>query len=259
MDAGGGGFLAITDRGLWLHAAINYEGPHPVALTNGMIAPMLDSAGTPLNRTRSYDTESLCLDNGVAYVGVERIHEVLRFDWAKERFGARGKPVVVPPAFKTLPRNRGCECLGVAPRSSPIAGALVAITERSGERNQPTKGFILTGPQRGEFQLALKNDFDATDLAFLPDGDMLVLERFYRPFRGVGMRIRRIDGRTIRPGALLDGPVMIESDMGFQIDNMEALGLHVAGDGEIVLTLLSDDNFSYFQRTLLLQFALAEE
>jgi len=259
MDADGGGFLALSDRGVWLRADIRYDGARPVGLANCVMAPMLGPDGRPLSGTRLYDTESLCIDNGVAYVGIERAHQVLRFDWARERFAARGRPVPVPPAFGTLPANRGCEGLAVAPPTSPLAGALIALSERSGGRSEPTKGFILTGPRRGEFRYALKDDFDATDIAFLPDGDLLVLERYYRIFRGAGVRIRRIDGATIRPGALLDGPPVLTADMGYQIDNMEALGVHATREGEIVLTLLSDDNFSFLQRTLLLQFVLTGE
>jgi hypothetical protein len=39
---------------------------------------------------------------------------------------------------------------------------------------------------------------------------------------------------------------------------MEGIDAHVTPDGETVLTLVSDDNFSMLQRTLLLQFALVE-
>jgi hypothetical protein len=46
--------------------------------------------------------------------------------------------------------------------------------------------------------------------------------------------------------------------MGFQIDNMEGLSAHRSPEGETVLTLVSDDNFSLIQRTLLLQFTLTE-
>jgi hypothetical protein len=52
--------------------------------------------------------------------------------------------------------------------------------------------------------------------------------------------------------------VLIEAEMAFQIDNMEGLSVHRAADGALVLTLISDDNFSIIQRTLLLQFTLAE-
>ena len=39
---------------------------------------------------------------------------------------------------------------------------------------------------------------------------------------------------------------------------MEGLSVHRSPDGETVLTLVSDDNFSPLQRTLLLQFTLVE-
>ena len=70
--------------------------------------------------------------------------------------------------------------------------------------------------------------------------------------------MRRIALGAIKPGALVDGPVLFEVDLGYEIDNMEGLSVHRSADGETVLTLVSDDNFSPLQRTLLLQFTLAE-
>lgn len=58
--------------------------------------------------------------------------------------------------------------------------------------------------------------------------------------------------------AVVDGSVMIEADLCDEIDNMEGLSVHRTATGEIVLTLISDDNFSPVQRTLLLQFTLAD-
>jgi hypothetical protein len=62
----------------------------------------------------------------------------------------------------------------------------------------------------------------------------------------------------VKPGTTVDGPALFEADMSYHIDNMEGLSVHRAPDGALVLTLISDDNFSMIQRTLLLQFALAE-
>jgi hypothetical protein len=73
------------------------------------------------------------------------------------------------------------------------------------------------------------------------------------------MRIRRIPLAAIKPGALANGAVLIEADLGFQIDNMEGIAVHRNDAGEIVLTLVSDDNFSPLQRNLLLQFVLLRE
>ena len=55
---------------------------------------------------------------------------------------------------------------------------------------------------------------------------------------------------------MLDGPTLIQRAMRQRIDNMEGLGVHIAADGSTVLTLISDDNFSFLQRTTLLQFRL---
>ena len=74
----------------------------------------------------------------------------------------------------------------------------------------------------------------------------------------MNVRIRRIALGEIKPGGTVDGPVLLEADLGYEIDNMEGLSVHRSPAGETVLTLISDDNFLPFQRTLLLQFTLAE-
>ncbi|MGZ5805484.1 MAG: esterase-like activity of phytase family protein, partial [Xanthobacteraceae bacterium] len=70
---------------------------------------------------------------------------------------------------------------------------------------------------------------------------------------------RRLALSSLSPGVLADGPSLFEADLGYQIDNMEALGIHVAKDGATILTMISDDNFSMLQRTILLQFAIVGE
>jgi hypothetical protein len=88
----------------------------------------------------------------------------------------------------------------------------------------------------------------------LPSGDLLLLERQYSLERGVAMRIRRVRLSAVKPKALVDGPAVIEADVRHQIDNMEAMSMHRTRSGEIVLTLMSDNNLSTLQRTVLLQF-----
>jgi hypothetical protein len=73
------------------------------------------------------------------------------------------------------------------------------------------------------------------------------------------MRLRRVALSDVVPGAVLEGATLISADMGFQIDNMEGLSVHRAANGETVLTLVSDDNFSIIQRTILLQFTLLDK
>lgn len=255
----GARLIAITDNGFWLTAKLVRGNQGKLAgFEEAELAPILGASGKPLHRSRYYDTESLAIQGGTAYIGVERTHDILRFDFARHGVEARAQLVPTPPAAKRLPSNRGFEALGVLPAGHPLAGALIAISERSGREDEPTTGFILGGRQPGTLQVVRRDGYDITDLAFLPGGDMLLLERWYKPLRGVGMRIRRIAGATIRLGAKLDGPLLIEADLGQEIDNMEGMAVHQE-NGRTIVTLISDDNFSTFlQRTVLLEFELAQ-
>ena len=68
---------------------------------------------------------------------------------------------------------------------------------------------------------------------------------------------RTLEASSVRAGTVLDGPVLFEADMGYDIDNMEGLAVHRGPAGETVLTLISDDNFNHLlQCTILLQFTL---
>jgi hypothetical protein len=72
------------------------------------------------------------------------------------------------------------------------------------------------------------------------------------------MRLRRIAGASVKAGARLDGPVIFEAGITSQIDNMEGLAVSRDASGRTILTLVSDDNHSVLQRTLILQFALVD-
>jgi len=124
-------------------------------------------------------------------------------------------------------------------------------------------GFLIGGRDGqgagGAFSLKRTDDFDVSDCAATPDGNLLVLERRFSWTRGLAVRIRSVPLAAIKSGALVDGRELMFADMGSQIDNMEGVSVHRDSSGALVLTLLSDDNFSLLQRTLLLQFTLVRE
>ena len=57
----------------------------------------------------------------------------------------------------------------------------------------------------------------------------------------------------------MDGAVLWQADLNCEIDNLEGLSIHRETGGDTVMTLVSDDNFSLLQRSLLLQFALGKQ
>ena len=125
------------------------------------------------------------------------------------------------------------------------AGAVYRVTDQGTPSN--TGGmYDMAIDGRGYFQV------------LLPSGDLLILERKFSWLGGVGIRIRRLVLSDIAPGAVVDGPAIFNADLGNEIDNMEGIDAHVSAEGETVLTMVSDDNFSLIQRNLLLQFTLVE-
>ena len=259
VSSDGGGLIAVSDKGYWLRARIAYRAGKPIGITDAEMAPILGADGRPLNRRGWYDTESLAEDGGTLYVGIERVNQIVRFDYAKDGLAARGVPIALPPGVRMLPSNKGLECLVVPPKGQPLAGTLIAISERGLDALGNNLGFLIGGATAGTFTVKRSDDFDVTDCATTPRGDLLILERRFSWAIGVAMRIRRLALSQVKPGALLDGPELIFADMGFQIDNMEGLAVHRAATGELVLTLISDDNFSPIQRNILLQFTLVGE
>ena len=259
IEPDGAHFLAITDHGSWLRGRIEYRDGKPVGITDAEMAPILGSDGKPLAARGWYDTESLTERDGIFYIGIERVEQIVRLDYRRDGFKARAEPIKVPPDFKTFRYNKSLECLVAPPQGSPLAGMLIAVTERSLDARGNLRSFLLDGDRVTRFSVKRTDDFDVSDCAILPPSDLLLLERRYSLMRGVAMRIRRVPLESLKMDALVDGRAMIEADLAYAIDNMEGMAVHRTSSGEIIVTLVSDDNFSFIQRNLLLQFAIVGE
>jgi hypothetical protein len=151
--------------------------------------------------------------------------------------------------------NRGIEALAMI-MSGRLKGTLVAFSERLPDKNGNLTGWLIGGPTPGTIALKPIDGFDITDAAALPDGGIVILERRFRYSEGIKMRIRRVSPAELKPGAVITGEVLLEATDSLNIDNMEAIGVHRRASGETILTLMSDDNFSPLQRTLIMQFTL---
>jgi len=259
IEPDGSRFLAATDNGSWLRGRIVYQDDKPIGVADAEMAPILGSDGKPLAARGWFDVESLTELDGMFYIGIERVEQIVRFDYARDGLLARGEPIAVPPDFKSFTFNKSLECLASPPKNSNLAGNLIAVTEHSLDDAGNHRSFLIKGDQVERFSVKRSDDFDISDCTLLPPADLLLLERRYSPGRGLAMRIRRMPLDLLRPGALVDGKALIEADLGYQIDNMEGIAVHRNPQGETIITLVSDDNFSFIQRNLLLQFTLVGE
>lgn len=263
IDPDGSHFISASDRGVWLRGRIVYRDGKLAGIADAEMAPMLGPDGKSLISRNWFDSESLTERDGMLYVGFERIEKIVRFNYRHDGLLARGEPIPVPSDFKTLANNQSLECLAAPPKGSPLSDKLIVVTERSLDDAGNMRSFLLNGTDAknvDRFTVKRHDDFDISDCVVMPPNDLLLLERRFALLHGgLSMRIRRIPLTDIKPGAVVDGKNLIEADLGYEIDNMEGIGIHRNASGETIVTLISDDNFLPFQRTLLLQFALVGE
>lgn len=255
----GSQFVSVLDTGHWLTGRITRDGEGVLAgLADLSISSMVDVRGNIPHYKGDIDAEGLALRDGQALVSFERYHRVDVYPdpGFETQRPLRNLNILIPK--RELRSNGGLETVVVAPPQSPLSGTVLTIAENSVDRNGNLLAAILEGPAVGQFRVVRNDPWAVTDGAFLPGGDLLLLERRFSFLGGIGMRIRRIAGQDIRPGALLDGPVQIEADMGYQIDNMEGIDVIAGADGRSHIILVSDDNHSMLQRNLMLEFRLVE-
>jgi hypothetical protein len=253
-------FLGVFDTGYFIEGRITRDAAGRLSgVADVRLAPLLDQEGRVSASKYLVDAESLAIDGDLAYIGFEQRHRVVSYAPLSDLGHTRAsRPLPLPFDVERLSSNGGIEALVLSPPASPLAGALVALSEKSVDENGNNYAGILSGPLQGAFRVKPHDGFEITDAAFLPGGDLLLLERRFSIATGVGMRLRRIEGASIRPGAVVDGEILFEADNRSQIDNMEGLDAIVAKDGSIRLIVVSDDNHSILQRTLMLEFRLAQ-
>lgn len=259
LRADGMHFVSVLDTGHWLTGRLVRDAEGRLSgLDDTVVTPMRDARGQEPRLKGDIDAEGLALRPGQAIVSFERSHRVEvypdpGFEHAKPE---RSLDILIPK--RELRSNGSLETVVVAPPDGALKGAVLIIAEQSVDADGNLFAAILEGPQKGQFKVVRNDPFNVTDGAFLPNGDLLLLERRFSVLGGVGMRIRRIAGDTLKPGAVVDGPVLIEADMGFEIDNMEGIDVTVGLDGHPHVILVSDDNDSFLQRNLMLEFRLIE-
>lgn len=252
-------FVGVIDTGNWITGEIERSADGRLSgISNVEITFMRDSDGKAGKSKWWMDSESLAFRDGKILVGFERRY---RIDVYPDPGFEQAKPVGSLDILlnkKQLEPNRSTETVVAAPANGPLRGGVVTIMEDSVNKDGNLLAAVLNGPRKGIFYVKKKSPYEVTDGAFLPNGDLLILERRFGLTTGIGMQIRRIKTDTIKPGATVDGEVVLEADGGYQIDNMEGLEAFAAPDGTAHVILVSDDNFSLLQRSLMLEFRLLQ-
>ena len=86
-----------------------------------------------------------------------------------------------------------------------------------------------------------------------------MVERHWSPVGGLTIRIARFDPSQLSPGASVRAETLATMRPPLTIDNFEGIFLRRGPKGETLVYLVSDDNFSAIQRTLLVMFEVLSE
>ncbi|MEQ1752804.1 MAG: esterase-like activity of phytase family protein [Micropepsaceae bacterium] len=247
-------FLAITDASHWLTGELQYTGKRLTGMTGTEIGPLLDLDGKALVGKQG-DAEGLAgtLDGDV-YVSFEGNHRLWRYPFGTKGLAAKPSLVPTPKDLQNAPDNNGLEAITLLKD-----GRLLAITEEYLDDNGNIKGWLLSlnGQSPVDLLFRRRAPFDITDARQLPDGDILTLERRFNRVGGVGFEMRRFAQASLKPGAPIDGALVADAAMNFNIDNMEGLSVRTGAGGETLVYAISDDNFNApLQQNLLMLFEL---
>ena len=253
-------FVAVLDTGHWLTGRVERDTEGRLSgLADLKARSMFNSEGQDENVKYQMDAEGLAIGKGELLVSYEVSHRIDAYPDPGFMEARPSRTLPLPFPRRELRSNRGMETLAMSPEEGPLGAVPVTVTERSLDAAGNVLAAVLDGPLKGTFAVVRTDPWDITDGAFLPNGDLLLLERRFRLSDGVGMRIRRIDGTKIRPGAVVDGEVLVDVDLSHQIDNMEGLDVAKMADDDIRIIVVSDDNHSILQRNLMLEFRLPQE
>lgn len=261
FDDKGEQFFAVSDSGSWLSGKLLYEDGRLVSVSGTRIGPITQKDGRPIQNTGDRDAEALVAlkpgaPDGRYLIAFEERHRLE--EYAFEKGAVRGplssRPL--PASLKGMTSNAGLEAVTVL-RGGPQAGALLLFAERKLTADGHHSGALVKDGKAQTLFLKRHEEFDITDMQSLSDGSVVILERSFNPaLLKLGIRLRLIRAAELTPGAVVEGEELFQTGQGLEIDNFEGIAVHQTAKGESVITLISDDNFNFLQRTLLVQFLL---
>lgn len=245
-----GRFVGVSDAGTLIGFGLTNDN----RADRPFIAPLPDSGG-PDATYEDRDSEGITHDpdSGQFWVSYEQSHAIRRFS----RSFARMTGIARPSEMQDWPDNKGAECL-----VRLADGRFIAIAE-SLEDDGTHQALLFSGDpiEKGtdiaRFAYRPPEGYRVTDGVQLPDGRLILLNRWVGLPNGFAAKLAIVNPDSIVKGELVRGKVMAILAAPLLIDNMEGITV-TRDDDDIIIWLISDNNFNIFQRTLLMKFRLSE-
>ncbi|MCR9194639.1 MAG: esterase-like activity of phytase family protein [Hyphomonas sp.] len=239
-----GSLLAINDAGAFVWIGVDPETGSPDGI--GAISYMRDARGAFFANKRDGDSEGLDIREGLAIVSFEQDHRISAFDLERCGSAARAAPVVnLTPVLDgtLLADNRGPEALSLTGDTLAVGyelrkagGSPIGTVNTDGslsdvETTEQPLLFLMTG-------MDVKGDISAR------------IFRAYDPIRGARVMLHVDRGGERIGDGVFKRPL--------PVDNFEGVAIGQSPSGAIRIWMISDDNFSANQRTLLLALDLPQ-
>jgi hypothetical protein len=250
-----GRLIGISDNGDWFEARLTLdENGALIGVTGMRTAFMRDESGEVFPNKRAGDSEDMAqLPDGRFAIAFEQSQSIRIYDLNRDGpFGAaQAGPALA--GVDALPRNVGLEALATTDE-----GALLVGAEGGSGETTPLWLVALEASDAAAERIGypLSGGFSLTSLDRLPDGGFVALERFYAPVIGARARLTRFPAESLnaRGEGLPEVEELARLAPPMPVDNFEGVSAVRMPDGATRIYIVSDDNFSTRQRTLLLAF-----
>ncbi|RKQ72042.1 hypothetical protein DES40_1379 [Litorimonas taeanensis] len=239
-----GDLMAVSDQGTIFVIGLTDNAPNG----RGAMTPLLDHRGQQVGRKMDSDSEGLVYHDGLVFISFERDHRVLAYDFFGCKSAARGIKILDFPrkiSGKKIPNNSGAEALDIS-----TDGHLISGFEFELEGKAPIVTIALSA-------LANTDKLPKNSISFKPVDE---------PYSLVGLSKSAALLRTYDPKT--GNRNIIQVDKGqteftlqppLAVDNFEGITEVTTPEGQRLIYIISDDNFSGRQRTLLHVFEITDE
>ncbi len=243
VSADGGALTVLSDRGQVWQGRLERDAAGVIDGVSVTARALLhDSSGKVLPTVWLADAEGLAIGaDGRLAVSFEGLVRVAIYDSPD----APARPLPRLPQFKTLPQNDALEALAV-----DGAGALYTLPEAPVGGAHPVWRWA-DDAWTEVARLPADGDWRAVAADFGPDGRFYLLERAFLGIRGFASRLRRFAPDFTGAEVLLETAPRTH-------DNLEGLAVWQDQTGAIRVTLISDDNFKFFQTTEIVEYRLTD-
>ncbi len=227
------------------------------AIDSTVVGLLCGPDGSASADKRNRDAESIHPVPGGFAVSFEQRHRLWIYRGRNNPFFYRPQEIRLPRILERAHPNQGVEAL-VRLADGRYVGLAEGFPLGAGDLLGWVRDSDRPDAEWREFTYRRHRLFRPSGAALLPNGDVVLVERRFTWVGGFAARIATLKSTEIRPGATLAARPIAEFDRAPLAENFEGIAARGDSDGRTFIYMVSDDNFNFLQRTLLVMFELLD-